>query len=76
MQVAVLLILVGWAACFASLALWVYAVVVAIAVHLRVLMYEVTDPRQDAGHDLAGVQGAGAALDWAGPLRRCLTGIA
>jgi protein-S-isoprenylcysteine O-methyltransferase Ste14 len=40
MYVAVLLILCGWAAGFASLALWAYASAVAIAFHLRVLMYE------------------------------------
>ena len=40
MYVAVVLILCGWAASFASLALWVYASVIAIAFHLRVVMYE------------------------------------
>ena len=40
MYVAVLLILCGWAMGFASLALWVYAIAVAIAFHLRVVMYE------------------------------------
>ncbi len=40
MYVAVLLILCGWAAGFASLALWVYAIAIAVAFHLRVVMYE------------------------------------
>lgn len=40
MYIAVLLILFGWAAGFASLALWVYAGAIAIAFHLRIVMYE------------------------------------
>lgn len=40
MYVAVLLILCGWALGFASRGLWIYAVVVAIAFHLRVVLQE------------------------------------
>lgn len=40
MYVGVLLMLVGWAIGFASRAHWTYAAVIAIAVHLRVVLYE------------------------------------
>lgn len=40
MYVAVTLILVGWAASFGLLGLWVYTIVVAIAFHLRVVLGE------------------------------------
>jgi protein-S-isoprenylcysteine O-methyltransferase Ste14 len=40
MYVAVLTILAGWALCFDSRTLWVYAGIVAIAFHLRVLFGE------------------------------------
>ena len=40
MYVGVLVILAGWAAGFRSLALAIYAVIVAIAFHLRVLQHE------------------------------------
>ena len=40
MYVAVLIILCGWALAFASRGLWLYAAIVAIAFHLRVLLHE------------------------------------
>ena len=40
MYVSVTLILLGWAACFASRQLLVYAVIVAVVFHLRVLFGE------------------------------------
>lgn len=40
MYVAVLTILAGWAVCFESRALWLYAAVVSIAFHLRVVLHE------------------------------------
>jgi protein-S-isoprenylcysteine O-methyltransferase Ste14 len=40
MYVAVLLVLVGWATMFSSRALWLYAAIVAIAFHLRVVFGE------------------------------------
>ncbi|HSQ30413.1 MAG TPA: isoprenylcysteine carboxylmethyltransferase family protein [Gemmatimonadaceae bacterium] len=40
MYVAVLLILCGWALGFASRGLWIYAAIVAIAVHVRVVLQE------------------------------------
>jgi protein-S-isoprenylcysteine O-methyltransferase Ste14 len=40
MYVAVLTILCGWAATFASPALWTYAAIMAIAFHLRVILGE------------------------------------
>ena len=40
MYVAVLLILVGWAFAFRTVNLWVYAAVVAIGFHLRIVFYE------------------------------------
>jgi len=40
MYVAVLLILCGWALGFASRALWIYAGFVAVAFHLRVVLFE------------------------------------
>jgi protein-S-isoprenylcysteine O-methyltransferase Ste14 len=40
MYVAVLLILCGWAAAFASPMLWVYAIGMAVAFHLRVVRHE------------------------------------
>jgi protein-S-isoprenylcysteine O-methyltransferase Ste14 len=40
MYVAVLLILCGWAIGFGLLSLWIYAVAVAIAFHLRVVLSE------------------------------------
>jgi protein-S-isoprenylcysteine O-methyltransferase Ste14 len=43
MYVAVLVILVGWALAFSSLALAIYAAAVALAFHMRVIVYE--EPR-------------------------------
>ena len=40
MYIAVLLILCGWALAYQSGWLWIYAVIVAIAFHLRVVFYE------------------------------------
>jgi protein-S-isoprenylcysteine O-methyltransferase Ste14 len=40
MYIAVLLILCGWALAYYSGWLWIYAVVIAIAFHLRVVFYE------------------------------------
>ena len=40
MYVAVLMILVGWALAFGSSGLWIYAAAVAVAFHLRVVLYE------------------------------------
>ena len=40
MYVAVLLILCGWALGFASRALWIYAAIVAVGFHLRVVLFE------------------------------------
>ena len=40
MYVAVLLILSGWGVGFATPALWIYALIVAVAFHLRVVFYE------------------------------------
>ena len=40
MYLAVLTILIGWAVAFGSVGLGIYAVIVAIAVHLRVVSYE------------------------------------
>ncbi len=40
MYIAVLIILCGWALAYRSRAVWVYAGIVAIAVHLRVVFYE------------------------------------
>lgn len=40
MYVAVLIVLVGQAIAFDSVMLWVYAVIVAVAFHLRVVRYE------------------------------------
>jgi protein-S-isoprenylcysteine O-methyltransferase Ste14 len=40
MYVAVLVILAGWAVAYGSPTLMIYAVVVAVAFHLRVLLYE------------------------------------
>ena len=40
MYLSVLLILAGWALMFSSRTLWVYAVVIAIAFHLRVVLGE------------------------------------
>jgi protein-S-isoprenylcysteine O-methyltransferase Ste14 len=40
MYVAVLLILCGWALGFASTGLWTYAAFVAVAFHLRVVLFE------------------------------------
>lgn len=40
MYVAVLLILIGWATVFASRMLWIYAIIVTVAFHLRVIFGE------------------------------------
>jgi protein-S-isoprenylcysteine O-methyltransferase Ste14 len=40
MYIAVLLILCGWATMYASRALWLYAAIVAVAFHLRVILGE------------------------------------
>jgi protein-S-isoprenylcysteine O-methyltransferase Ste14 len=40
MYVAVLIILIGWATMFASRTLWLYAALIAIAFHLRVVVGE------------------------------------
>src|SRR4051812_32435188 len=40
MYVAVLIVLIGWGLVFSSRALAIYAAVVALAVHLRVVTYE------------------------------------
>ena len=40
MYIAVVLILVGWALAVYSLGLWIYAVCIAIAFHVRVVTYE------------------------------------
>jgi protein-S-isoprenylcysteine O-methyltransferase Ste14 len=40
MYVAVALILIGWAVGYGALSLWVYALVVVIAFHLRVVLFE------------------------------------
>jgi protein-S-isoprenylcysteine O-methyltransferase Ste14 len=40
MYIAVLLILCGWALAYYSGGLWIYAVIIAIAFHLRVVFYE------------------------------------
>lgn len=40
MYIAVTLVLLGWALCFALPGLLIYAVVVAVAFHLRVLLGE------------------------------------
>lgn len=40
MYIAVLLVLVGWALGFGTRPLWIYAASMAIAFHLRVLLYE------------------------------------
>jgi protein-S-isoprenylcysteine O-methyltransferase Ste14 len=40
MYIAVLLILIAWATLFASRTLWIYAIVVAVAFHLRVIHNE------------------------------------
>jgi protein-S-isoprenylcysteine O-methyltransferase Ste14 len=40
MYVGVLLILIGWALGYGSMVLWVYAIGMAVAFHLRVILYE------------------------------------
>jgi protein-S-isoprenylcysteine O-methyltransferase Ste14 len=40
MYVAVLLILIGWAVLFVSRTLWIYAIFIAVAFHLRVIFGE------------------------------------
>ena len=40
MYIAVLLILIGWALAFESRGLWTYVAGIAVAFHLRVVLYE------------------------------------
>ena len=48
MYVAVLTVLTGWAVCFGLRSLWIYAVCVAIAFHLRIILAE--EPRLGKTH--------------------------
>ena len=70
MYVAVLLILLGWAIGFRSLTLGSYAVMVAIAFHLRVVLNEEPFPLRTQGEAWQHYSSNGPAVDWgSSPLR-------
>jgi protein-S-isoprenylcysteine O-methyltransferase Ste14 len=67
MYVAVLLILVGWATLFATRTMWIYAIVVAIAFHLRVILGE--EPRLASVHGTAWSEYHDRVPRWLGVAR-------
>jgi protein-S-isoprenylcysteine O-methyltransferase Ste14 len=72
MYVAVTLILGGWAWGFRSLALLVYAAVVATAFHIRVVAFE--EPRLARAHGRAWLQYRAAVPRWIGWRRQVPAG--
>ena len=64
MYIAVLLILIGWALVFRSQGLWIYAAVVALAFHLRVVFYE--EPWLARTHGQAWTEYRSRVRRWAG----------
>lgn len=68
MYVAVLLVLVGWAATFGGRALWLYAGMVAVAFHLRVVLGE--EPWLARRHGAAWDEYRARVPRWLGRVRR------
>jgi protein-S-isoprenylcysteine O-methyltransferase Ste14 len=70
MYVAVLLILSGWALGFTSRGLWLYAAVIAVAFHLRIVLFE--EPWLARAHPAEFAEYAARVPRWlgVGSLRR------
>ena len=64
MYVAVLLVLAGWAATFRAPGLWTYAAILAIAFHLRVVLFE--EPWLAERHGMRWTEYAAHVRRWAG----------
>jgi protein-S-isoprenylcysteine O-methyltransferase Ste14 len=73
MYVAVLLVLVGWAATFGGRALWLYAGTVAVAFHLRVVLGE--EPWLARRHGAAWDEYRARVPRWIGRHRRARPGV-
>ncbi|MGH7634657.1 MAG: methyltransferase family protein [Gemmatimonadaceae bacterium] len=68
MYVAVLTILCGWAATFASPTLWIYAAIMALAFHLRVILGE--EPWLARTHGAQWMAYRSRVPRWIGPASR------
>ena len=66
MYIAVLLVLCGWATLFESRPLWVYAALIAIAFHLRVVLGE--EPWLDRTHGAEWLAYRERVPRWLGPV--------